>query len=54
MTQPRNSWTKGAQPAPHPVVVLRDDLMQALAAAGQLRPILAVATELRRGDGDRP
>lgn len=52
MNQPTNTMPAGGSPQ-HPVVTLREQLTQALGAAGQLRAILATLEDPGRRVGER-
>jgi len=52
MNQPTSTMTAGGSPQ-HPVVALREQLTQALGAAGQLRQILATIEDPGRPVGER-
>ena len=47
------SVTAGADPAPHPVVTLRDQLTQTMTASSRLRSILATVADPPRRVGER-
>ena len=51
MNQPRSTMPAGGSPH-HPVVALREQLTQALGAAGQLRAILATVEDPGRRVGE--
>lgn len=51
MNQPRSTRPTGGSPQ-HPVVTLREQLTQALGAAGQLRAILATVEDPGRRVGE--
>lgn len=45
--------TAGTDPAPHPVVTLRDQLTQTMAASSRLRSILATVADPPRRVGEQ-